>query len=106
MPRRGAGIFNTKEDVWGRIQTASPEECWLWVGKSISSNGYPVMGYQRVNRKAATLAYESFFKTEVPPGKVLMHSCHNRLCCNPHHLSVGTYSENNQQRWDRVRAKA
>ncbi|MHA0319037.1 HNH endonuclease [Sphingomonas melonis] len=31
----------------------------------------------------------------------VMHSCHNRSCCNPHHLSIGTAKENVRQAWER-----
>ena len=36
----------------------------------------------------------------IPPGMVLMHSCDNRPCCNPAHLSVGTPRDNQE---DKVR---
>ena len=32
----------------------------------------------------------------IPKSKVVMHSCDNRLCCNPHHLSIGSSKENRQ----------
>lgn len=29
------------------------------------------------------------------PGRLLVrHSCHNKPCCNPHHLDVGTHQDN------------
>lgn len=31
----------------------------------------------------------------------VMHSCHNRSCCNPDHLSIGTAKENIRQAWER-----
>ncbi len=30
-------------------------------------------------------------------GPVVMHSCHNRACLQPYHLTLGSYSENRQR---------
>lgn len=33
---------------------------------------------------------------EVPPYKILRHTCHEPLCVNPSHLIIGTHCENSQ----------
>ena len=31
---------------------------------------------------------------------VVRHRCHNRLCCNPEHCTLGSKAENKQDDWD------
>ena len=71
--------------------------CWIWTGAT--TNGYGVVqkgrrgeGVVRVHR----VVFEMFVGP-IPDGLDVMHSCHNRLCANPVHLSVGTRKENMAQ---------
>lgn len=68
-------------------------------GGSVQNNGY---GQVRRNGKlwlahrwAALLAHGP-----CPPGQVVRHSCSNRLCVNPAHLSYGTQGDNLLDRRD------
>jgi hypothetical protein len=70
--------------------------CWI-------ANGYDYRGgYKQLSFKIDgefkllslhRVAYE-VFKTAIPEGKCVMHSCDNPSCINPEHLSVGTRREN------------
>src|ERR1035438_4324791 len=33
-----------------------------------------------------------------PDDLEVCHSCHNRLCCNPEHLSLGTHQDNEKRK--------
>lgn len=55
---------------------------------------------QYVHRIIATLAYGSNDKSAI-----VMHSCDNPPCCNPEHLSWGTYRQNIQDMFSRGRAR-
>jgi len=76
--------------------------CWLWSGYQNKDNGY---GYYRsVTKGKSWLAHRFVFN--IVNGyypKLVMHSCDNRLCVNPAHLSAGTQKKNLQDMVDRGR---
>lgn len=74
-----------------KINIGKADECWLWRG--VLSTGYGQFWLNGKMRGAHCCAM-SFLFGPIPGNKVVMHSCDNRRCCNPHHLSVVSQAEN------------
>jgi hypothetical protein len=98
-----AGIMNlTDEQVrlfWSRVEVGAPEACWPWRGTALR-NGYGQVKLDGKRYLAHRLALALSGK-EVPRYMHVLHApvvCHNRLCCNPGHLRLGTDADNAKDR--------
>lgn len=82
--------MNSEEDFYKKI--IKTNTCWIWKGTVLSS-GYGVI---RVQGKIWRAHRYSYFLAngEINPNLVIMHSCDNKLCVNPTHLSQGTVKDN------------
>lgn len=86
-----------KARFWSHVDKRGPDECWPWTGK-FDAVGKRAQGYGRW-----TCRRKNFGATHIslllsgrprPDGMVARHSCRNRLCVNPAHLSWGTHRDN------------
>jgi hypothetical protein len=65
--------------------------CWNW---QLSLNkGYGVTCYLGHQVTVHRLSYR-LFVAQIPASKMICHKCDNKRCCNPHHLFIGTNSDN------------
>lgn len=78
---------------WSRVDFGHPDECWEWK-LSTGSHGYGQTWDGKTVRLAHRVAWALWHRQQVPHGMTIDHGCHNRLCCNPRHLSVMTNEEN------------
>lgn len=92
---------------WSLVRTGPESECWSWIGRRqtvrysrtgriISVTGYGIFSVLSVRKgpiSAHRIAYALHYGY-IPRGRVVMHSCDNKGCVNPHHLSVGTQRQN------------
>lgn len=83
-----------EDRFWSKVKRV-PIGCWVWMGsRGLSGYGNLNVGGRRV-MSAHRYAYQ------VTSGEVLTnpkiqvrHSCDNRLCVRPSHLSLGTHDDN------------
>ena len=102
--KRGVSV---EDRFWVKVDKRGLQECWNWLA-SLDSRGYGNFGIKRggkfVMQRAHRIAYE-LATGPVPAGLVVRHSCDNRRCCNPAHLSIGTQSDNMNDAVERGRLK-
>lgn len=103
--RPGTKTSFTPQEVIELIQSriiVTENGCHEWQGPR-TKDGYGQFGeYWLVEQYGIKLVHRMM--VHVSTGFVftsrdqqVMHSCHNRPCCNPQHLSVGTSAENMRQ---------
>lgn len=94
------------EKAMRRIVRCDQTGCWLYNGWL--QRGYPTIIRRQNGAVRYHIAHRFFYEKlvePIPPGKVLMHQCDTRNCCNPSHLSVGTQSENMRDMWAKGRGR-
>ena len=95
-PRRyGPRPVPIAERFWSKVAIGAPDECWPWTAARIG-NRYGVIGTNsNGNFLAHRIAWELTHDGPVPAGLCVLHRCDNPPCCNPAHLWLGTYADNN-----------
>lgn len=75
--------------------------CRVWTG-ALSEDGYGIMKTAGRTRQAHVVSWE-LSNGDVPPGRQIDHSCHERACVNVNHLRLSTHSQN---QWNRKEARS
>lgn len=87
---------------WSKADLRDDNTCWIWLG-GLTWNGYGEFKALGVSIEAHRYAYE-YFNGDLEPHSVIRHSCDNRRCVNPAHLSQGTHADNVKDRVERGRS--
>ena len=84
------------ERFWSKVdQTAGPTGCWPWVAyRAAAGYGRFRIGHRSCAPAIAHRVACAIAHGEPRPGQVAKHSCDNKPCCNPAHLSWGTQAQN------------
>jgi hypothetical protein len=70
--------------------------CWLWTGQ-LTEKGYSYL----VHNHKAIFGHRWLWESTngpIPPSMHVLHKCDVRCCVNPHHLFLGTQTDNNKDR--------
>ena len=68
------------------------DDCWNWMASS-NEGGYGWFSVGERMELAHRVSY-TYFNGGIPQGLLVLHSCDNPICINPHHLRVGTQQDN------------
>jgi hypothetical protein len=101
----------TAESFWARVSNSKEqyEGCWEWSG-SCNTTGYGTVSWRgrvyTAHRVAAWLSgmvENPKAPTDTSLKAYVLHKCDNRKCCNPNHLFLGNFSDNQLDAYKKYR---
>ncbi len=101
------GRTNQPIDVFKHIDMhgGDPDVCWEWRRAVNKKDGRPYFTVNG-NKAPAYAIVLRLYKGEPPASlktPMALHSCDNRICCNPYHLDWGDHQQNMNEMKERER---
>lgn len=82
-----------KKEMERAIAGSGTDECWVWK-YTVNATGYPQLVLDGRTRRVNRVICAQVHGAPPTPAHQAAHSCGNRRCINPHHLSWKTRVEN------------
>jgi len=110
-PTKTSYVAKPVAERFAKKYRIDPSGCWQWIGTCFRKKGVDVAAFKlpRVAKgqksrtvNPARLSFE-LHKGAIPPGAFVLHSCDNRMCVNPDHLSLGDHKQNMREVKERLR---
>lgn len=97
MPKKARDLTAAIAHFWSKVDKTSVNGCWPWL-EALTSMGYGKFYFAGKTWIASRFAW---LATHGAIEKIVLHNCHNRKCCRPDHLRLGTNKDNT---WDMILA--